>query len=147
MRMTSAINIRPGVGILGLFPHMNYQPWFALGELVDNALASYLANKDALRQTDGHGYQLRVVIDIEPDGSEIRIWDNAAGISTEDYGRAFVTAEPPHDATGLSQFGIGMKSASCWFAKRWTVRTTALGETVERSVSFDVPRIVREQID
>lgn len=144
---TGVVNIRPGVGIIGLFPHMNYKPWFALGELVDNALASYLANRSRLDAADG-GHELRIVIEASgADGGRIRVWDNAAGISAADYQRAFVAAEPPADTTGLSQFGIGMKSASCWFARRWRVRTSALGEAVERTIEFDVPRIVEDGIE
>jgi hypothetical protein len=29
--MSDAVSIRPGVAMLGLFPHMKYQPWYALG--------------------------------------------------------------------------------------------------------------------
>jgi Histidine kinase-, DNA gyrase B-, and HSP90-like ATPase len=137
-----SINIRPGVGILGIFPHISYKAWYALGELVDNAIDSYLHSRALLREIEGDGYILRIVINVNPDdGGEIRVWDNAAGINTNDYTRAFVTAEPPPDSAGLSQFGIGMKSASCWFARKWTVTTTALGEAVERTVLFDVPLI------
>ncbi len=42
---------------------------------------------------------------------------------------------------------MGMKSAACWFAPRWTVRTKALGENVERVVHFDVATIVRDQLE
>ena len=144
----SRINIRPGVGILALFPHMNYKPWFALAEFVDNALASYEENKARLLQANGPSYRFRVVVEI--DGSDdglIRVWDNAGGIGEADYDRAFVTAEPPPHVSGLSEFGIGMKSAACWFARRWRVRTRAVDEDVERVIEFDVPRIVRDNID
>src|SRR5690349_252535 len=106
------INIRPGVGMLGLFPSMNYRAWYALGELVDNAIDSYLRDGERLRNVEGDDYRLRIVIDVEAhDGGLIRVWDNAGGIAAKDYQRAFVTAEPPPDSAGLSQFGIGMKSA------------------------------------
>lgn len=142
------INIRPGVGILALFPHMNYQPWFALAEFVDNALASYEDNRQRLERTSGAGYQFRVVVEVDgSDGGLIRVWDNAAGIGPNDYDRAFVTAAPPPHVTGLSEFGIGMKSAACWFANRWRVTTRSIDETVERVVDFDVPRIVRDNVD
>jgi hypothetical protein len=144
----SRINIRPGVGILALFPHMNYRPWFALAEFVDNALASYEENRDRLLRVNGPSYRFRVVVEIDSsDSGSIRVWDNAGGIGTGDYDRAFVTAEPPPHATGLSEFGIGMKSAACWFARHWRVRTRALEEDVERVVEFDVPRIVRDNLD
>lgn len=139
---TNEISILPGVAMLGLFPHMKYQPWYALGELVDNAIQSHLANKDALREVDPD-HHLTVSIEISrADGGSIIVKDNAAGIDARDWERAFRVAEPPADATGLSQFGVGMKAACCWFAKNWSVRTTALGADVARSVAFDVPQIV-----
>lgn len=140
--MTDVVSIRPGVGMLGLFPHMKYKPWYAIGELVDNGIQSYLNNRDRLRD-DEPGFQLRIDITIQKDdGGKIVVRDNAAGIAASDWGRAFLVAEPPSDATGLSQFGIGMKAAACWFAREWSLRTTALGETTIRSVVFDVPQIV-----
>lgn len=139
------LDIRPGVRVLALFPHMNYKPWYALGEFVDNAIQSYLTNKEELRRASGTKYRLTVKIALDPrDGGTMRIWDNAGGIATKDYRRAFVTAEPPPNATGLSQFGIGMKSAACWFAGKWSVRTKALGEEFTRTVSFDVKKIISE---
>src|SRR5207245_1485734 len=77
----------------------------------------------------------------------IVIRDNAAGIDTTNYQRAFRTADPPPDTKGLAQFGVGMKSAACWFAQKWTVRTTALGEEIERSIEFDVKTIVDNQLE
>lgn len=143
-----SINIRPGVGILGLFPNMNYRAWYALGELVDNAIDSYLMNRDRLTKLEGADFRLRIVIDVEmQDGGFVKVWDNAAGIDAKAYKRAFVTAEPPPDSAGLSQFGIGMKSASCWFAREWRVRSKALGEKFSRTVEFDVPRIIRENVE
>lgn len=139
----TAISIRPGVGMLNLFPHMKYQPWYALGELVDNSIQSFRANRDALRDIEGPDYRLRVEIVIDKtDAGSIVVRDNAAGIVGPDWPRAFRVAEPPADNSGLSQFGVGMKAACCWFAKEWTVRSSALGEPSARTVKFDVPAIV-----
>ncbi|MCO7237921.1 ATP-binding protein [Aeromicrobium sp. CnD17-E] len=141
-----SISIRPGVGMLNLFPHMKYQPWYALGELVDNAIQSYVANRDALRDVDGVSYQLRIEIQVDKaDGGSIAVRDNAAGISSVDWPRAFRVADPPADQSGLSQFGVGMKAACCWFARRWSVRSSNLGEHTTREVSFDVPAIVESR--
>ena len=40
-----------------------------------------------------------------------------------------------------------MKSAACWFAPRWSVRTSALGEPVVRTVRFDIENIVNDDIE
>lgn len=147
-QMTQDVSIRPGVGMLGLFQHMKYKPWYALGELVDNSLQSYLSNRDRLRDVEGGDYRLKVDIALsKEDGGLLTIRDNAAGISLVDWPRAFLVAEPPSDASGLSQFGIGMKAACCWFADEWALRTTHLGENLIRSVTFNVPQIIAARDD
>ena len=142
------VSIRPGVGILSVLRHLNYKPWFALAEFVDNSVQSYLQNRLRLEELHGKDFRLKVEIEIErSDETRIKIRDNAAGIATADYARAFRPAELPNDRTGLAEFGMGMKSAACWFAPRWTVRTTALGEDVQRTISLDIATIVRDAIE
>lgn len=139
------VNIRPEVSILSVLRHLNYKPWFALAEFVDNSLQSFVANEHALR--DGSP-QLKVDIIFEAEApGRIVVRDNAAGISESDYARAFKPAEVPPDRTGLSEFGMGMKSAACWLAKQWSVRTSALNENVEREIAFDVADIVQNRIE
>lgn len=142
------VSIRPGTRILSVLRHLNYKPWFALAEFVDNAVQSAQANLAQLRALHGPGWLLRVSIDI--DGAQpgrITVRDNAAGIALADFPRAFRPAAAPPDATGLSEFGMGMKSAACWFASDWRIRTSALGEPFEHRVRFDVPKIVDEEIE
>ncbi len=142
------VSIRPGVGILSVLRHLNYKAWFAMAEFVDNSLESYLQNREKLQQLHGQQFRLKVEIEIErSDEVRIKIRDNAAGIAAADYARAFRPAELPNDRTGLSEFGMGMKSAACWFAPRWKVRTSALGEAAERTISLDIDSIVRDSIE
>lgn len=138
------VSVRPGVGMLALFPSMKYKPWYALGELVDNAIQSYISNRSWLR-TVYPSYTLR--IDIEVTKTSIRVVDNAAGIAGSDLPRALAPAEPPPDGSGLSQFGIGLKSAACWYAKRFSVTTTVRGEPIARSVTIDLPTILESKKD
>lgn len=147
MNSIDRVNIRPGVSILSVLPHLNYKPWYALAEFVDNALQSFLANRKALRAVEGTRFRLSVDIDIDPAAQRITIRDNAGGIEMAAFPRAFRPAEVPPDASGLSEFGMGMKSAAAWFAPKWTVRTSALDETIERIVRFDIDRIVRDTIE
>lgn len=147
-RSISTVNIRPGVSVLSLLRHLNYRPWFALAEFVDNSLQSYLANEVRLKALHGDAFKLTVHIDIDSGPPAVlKIRDNAAGISAVDYPRAFRPAEVPPDRTGLSEFGMGLKSAACWFAPRWRVRTTALGESLQRTVRFDIEQIVHDRLD
>ncbi|AVF03763.1 MULTISPECIES: ATP-binding protein [Devosia] len=142
------VSIRPGPSVLSVLRYLNYKPWFALAEFVDNALQSYIANADALKALHGNLPKLRVTIrlDTSPPG-RITISDNAAGIAWADFPRAFRPAVAPPDAEGLSEFGMGMKSAACWFSSTWQVRTKALRETVERTVRFDVAKITRDELE
>jgi hypothetical protein len=145
MSASSSVEIRPEVAIYAAFARLNYRPWYALAEFVDNALQSYLASRDALCPADGAGYRLLVSIDISEDRIEIR--DNAAGIAGQDFPRAFLPASPPPDTTGLSEFGLGMKAAACWFSKCWTVRTSALGDATERTITYNIPAITRQHLE
>ena len=143
-----SVSIRPGVRVLSVLRHLNYKPWFALAEFVDNALQSYLDYRRELRKVAGKDYRLKVFIKIDShEGGRITVRDNAAGIHKGDYARAFRAAEVPPDSTGLSEFGMGMKSAACWFAPLWTVRTKALGESEEKTVGFDIKKILRDSLE
>ena len=71
----------------------------------------------------------------------IRITDNAGGIAFDDFLRAFQPANVPPDASGLNEFGMGMKSASIWFSNKWQVRSTAIDENIERTVRFDLETV------
>lgn len=142
------VNIRPEVTILSVLRHLNYRPWFALAEFVDNSLQSYISNRERLGTNEAGAVGLKVEIEITVDApNRIVIRDNAAGILLADFPRAFRPAHVPPDKSGLSEFGMGMKSAACWFANHWSVRTKAIGEDVERSVRFNINSIINDRLE
>jgi hypothetical protein len=141
---TDSLYIRPRVGMYAAFARLNYKPWFALAEFVDNSIQSFLHQRSRLRS---HGHDGPLVIDVNLDDNEISVTDRAGGIAWQDFPRAFSPAAPPDDPSGLSEFGLGMKAAACWFSRRWTVRTSALGEALERTVAFDIGKISREGLE
>jgi len=145
--MGKTVSIRPGVRVLSVLRHLNYKPWFALAEFVDNSLQSFLQDQTRLDALQGIGSKCRVSIKLEQDPPRITIRDNAAGISEKEYSRAFRPAEIPTDRSGLSEFGMGMKSAACWFAPSWHVRTSALGEASENAIRFEIEAIVADSIE
>ena len=147
-RTANRVNIRPGVSVLSVLRHLNYRPWFALAEFVDNSIQSFLTNRNELCKLHGGQFVLRVDIELDQnDGGRLIVRDNAAGIQERDYARAFRPAQVPPDRTGLAEFGMGMKSAACWFAPSWQVRTSAIGEALQRQVRFDIERIVNDEIE
>lgn len=142
MPSSTSVNITPGVSVLGVLSHLNYEPWYALSEYVDNALQSAVADGESLRALDpGHQLMVDIHIDVEGEG-RIVIEDNAGGISTRTFQRAFRAADVPPDRTGLSEFGMGMKSASIWFARRWSVETSSIGDPNVYTVSFDIDKVL-----
>lgn len=147
-RDVESIDIRPEVSVLGVFRHLNYRPWFAAAEFVDNAIQSFQDHEEDLARVDGPAARLlvRVKIDTSDDGF-IQVSDNAAGIFREEWARALRPAEPPPDRSGLAEFGMGMKTAAAWFGRRLTVRSTALGEPVGRQITLDFDEIIEERIE
>jgi hypothetical protein len=145
LELDQQVSIRPGVSILSVLRHLNYRPWYAIAEFVDNSLQSFLDYREELAAAGTTA--VTVAIERDEDGGRLIIRDNAAGIHAQEYARAFRPAQIPPDRSGLAEFGMGLKSASCWFAPRWTVRTTALGEPTERTVTFDIDRIVRDDLE
>ena len=142
------INIRPGVSVLSVLQHLNYKPWFALAEFVDNSVQNFVEREQALNALHGDDFIITVRIDVvSSNPGLITIKDNAAGIAASEFPRAFRPAAIPSDTSGLSEFGMGMKSAACWFSPRWSVRTKALHEDVERTVRFDVDEIVHGEVE
>ncbi|KPY10502.1 MULTISPECIES: ATP-binding protein [Pseudomonas syringae group genomosp. 2] len=142
------IGIRPEVTMLSVLQHLNYKAWFAMAEFIDNAIQSFEVNRVLFERTHGQGFKLKISIDVDAcDPGRIVIKDNAAGIAGDDFPRAFRTAQAPSDRSGLSEFGMGMKSAACWFAKNWSVRTKAIGESFERTITFDIQDIVDRKLE
>lgn len=141
------VNIVPEAEIFSIFRSLNYKSWFALAEFVDNSVQSYT---DWKRDPTGAGcppvLEIEIEIFEEDDKPKIRITDNARGIALEDFDRAFKVASRPPDATGLSEFGMGMKTAGFWFANKWHVRTSHYGEAIERMMSFDLSTILKDKL-
>jgi hypothetical protein len=143
MKQISKVSIALQPSVYSTFRALNNTVSFTLGEYVDNAVQSYLNNKNELQAVEPN-YQLEVRITVDWEKRTITIIDNAAGISSENYEKAFEPAHVPLDKTGLNEFGMGMKTASVWLADNWCVYTKALGETLERFTDFDLPKVIRE---
>jgi hypothetical protein len=135
------VDITPGVGVYAMFRSFNYKPWLALGEFLDNSISSYQKHRQEIVSTDGSNFKLRIMIDYDPLRDTLEIRDNAAGIDKERFAGAFALAKPPEDLNYISRYGVGMKAAACWFARDWSLRTTALGENVERTLDWSTSAI------
>lgn len=139
------VSIKIQTGVYGQFRNLKNTVWYALGEYVDNAVQSFESNRKRLLENNNNDYQFEVRIDIDNENNFIRIFDNAAGIDSVNFQRAFEPAHIPIDNTGLHEFGMGMKTASIWLANLWTVETAALGEDELRFVEFDLDKVLKEE--
>lgn len=138
--MTKQIDIQPPNDIYDTFGRLNYKPWYALAEFVDNATQNFFSHEALLADADGEP-----LLDIDIEHSErdrvLSISDTAHGMGWEELQRALRISAPPPDRSGRSEFGMGMKTAACWFGTRWTIETTRLGEAVGYRVVFDIEEL------
>ena len=88
------IDIEAGAGVFRYFKTLPLSFESAIGELVDNSIASWLKNKNKLPEN----FQLEIDIKIDPADKTIKVFDNAFGIGESDYQRAFVVGKVPEDA-------------------------------------------------
>lgn len=143
MNQIEKVSIVLQPSVYNTFRALNNTVALTLSEYVDNAVQSYLDHKEQLLKIDSN-YIFQITINVDQILNQITIEDNAAGIDYLSYIRAFEPANIPLDNSKLNEFGMGMKTASIWLANKWSVRTTALGENVERYTEFDLKKVIAE---
>ena len=127
--------------VYSTFRYISNHVWHAIGEYVDNSIQSYLDHQDVLKEINPN-HKLTVAINFDIDNDTITIRDNAYGIESTKFDRAFELANVPLDASGLNEFGMGMKVSSIWLSNYWSVETSAYGEPIKRTVVFDLDEVV-----
>ncbi len=146
-----SVKINIGSNLYSRFPDLPNTVPHVLAEFIDNALQSYYDNKEALLRIDNN-FKLIVKIDIEWDeetnrAKKIVICDNAAGINEHKYESAFMPAKTPENNSGLNEFGMGLKTAALWLGETWIVKTKALGENVERTITFNLNQVTANDLE
>lgn len=136
------LNLKIGLEVLRSYRRLAYTPWYALAEFVDNSTQSYRDHKELLeRAYKAEQTHLSVTIDYNRDAGRLVVSDNAMGMSFEELERALQIGKPPPNTSGRSQYGLGLKTAACWFGDKWSVRTKKLGELRGYVVTVDVDRV------
>jgi len=130
--------------VYSTFRYINNKVWHALAEYIDNSIQSFQDHKEELQNLNRDG-KLHVRIDIDFDNDTISIQDDAYGITKENYQRAFELANLPLDREGLHEFGMGMKVSSIWLCNTWTVETSAFGEPIRKTMTFDLEEVVAKE--
>ncbi len=143
--MKNKVSIATTPLVYQTFRYISNKVWNALAEYVDNSIASFLSHREILSTINPNG-KVRVDIDLDFDGDTIRISDNAFGIDSDNFDRAFELANIPLDVNGLNEFGMGMKVSSIWLSNLWSVETSAYNEDVKRKVEFDLEMVIAEEM-
>ena len=127
------IDMQVGNAAIKAFNRLPYQPWYALAEYIDNATQSLSDNGHKMQQ---ESVEVSIVFDAKQ--RTISIVDNAFGMGPEVLKRALTVGKPPVDPSGRSRYGMGMKTASCWFGNEWTIATKQFGLDAEYEFTIDV---------
>lgn len=129
------------------YKRLSYKAWYAIAEFVDNSTQSYFDHSSELDDTyskEGGGLEVSITYDSRE--RVLRVVDNAYGMSEADLDRAVKVGKKPDNTAGRSEFGMGLKTAACWFGDSWQITTKLLGDEYELSVSIDVAAIASGQM-
>jgi len=131
--------------VIASYKRLSYDAWYAFAEFVDNSTQSYFDNRVLLNaEYQKTGDRLRISIDYSAVDDKIIITDNSIGMNEADLDRAFKVGQPPENPTGRSRYGLGMKTAACWFGDNWKIKTKKLGESNAFEVEIDVDSIAKK---
>ncbi len=144
------INIRPAVSVYATYRRLSYRPWNAIAEFVDNSTQNYYDFRAELLEVyrrEKNPGKLRIEVEYDDDRNSLTVRDNANGMNLEELARAVILDRPPPNRAGRCEFGMGLKTAACWFGTTWTIKTTRLGSKQEYSVRVHVPDLVQQQVE
>lgn len=126
-KKVTQLNIQPQAGIIGVFSRLNYKPWYAIAEFVDNSTQSFYTYERVMRQNGITSINVDINYDFEKDILTIK--DDAYGMEINDFHRAIKVDSIPENQGGRNEFGMGLKTAASWFGNVWSVESTQLGST------------------
>ncbi len=145
MEKVTALNIQPQAGVLGVFSRLNYKPWYAIAEFVDNSTQSFYNNEKELLD---HGIDtVTVKIQYDFEKNILTITDNAYGMEMFDFARAVKVDSPPDSKDGRNEFGMGLKTAASWFGNTWSVESTQLGSKNKYYTEVDIQELREKQLN
>ena len=139
------LNIQPQAGVIGVFSRLNYKPWYAIAEFVDNSTQSFYSHQKELADA-GIG-EVVVIINYDSENDILTIEDTAFGMEIEDFSRAVRIDSPPQKKDGRIEFGMGLKTAASWFGNIWSVRSTQLGSTNEYFTEINIPELRKNNVN
>ncbi|MBA3963837.1 MAG: ATP-binding protein [Chthoniobacterales bacterium] len=144
---TPEIEIRPGSDVYATYQRLAYKIWYAIGEFVDNSTQNFSEHRKAIQKSLGKTPKLTIDVAYDPQAGTLSVADDANGMNLAELTRAVQLNKPPADPSGRSEFGMGLKMASCWLGRKWRVVTKRLGAIEEYEVAIDVRDLERHHPD
>lgn len=144
------LSVRPDSGVYATYQRLSYKAWNAIAEFADNSTQNYFDHRERLLEeplnsVDTSRLQIEISYDVEED--VLTIHDNANGMEWDELQRAVALNRPPPNRGGRCEFGMGLKTAACWFGRRWSIRTSQLGSDRELYVAVHVPQLAESKIE
>lgn len=143
------INIRPSSGVYATYKNLRYEPWTAIAEFVDNSTQSFFDFRNELTSLkDFDKLKIDIKYELDENGEDcLIIEDNAYGMEYDKFENAVVLDRPPvnHPANSRNEFGMGLKTAACWFGRYWTVISTQYGSDKLYRTSIDVDKLSKDK--
>lgn len=142
--MGKTINIRPTTGVYATYKNIKYDAWTAIAEFVDNSTQSFYDHEEELTSLKKwSGLNVYITYQKDDQGNPfLEIKDNAYGMNFRDFQRAVILDSRPERPT-RSEFGMGLKTAACWFGRNWSVETVELNSGIKYKTSVDVEKLSR----
>lgn len=143
------INIRPTTGVYATYKNLRYEPWTAIAEFVDNSTQSFFDHEKELCDLPNFDkLNVNIMYSQDEDGEDyLEIYDNAYGMELNNFERAIVLDKPPveHNDNSRNEFGMGLKTAACWFGRLWTVKSKQLGSKYVYTATIDIDKLSKDK--
>lgn len=139
------LNIQPEASILSVFSRLNYKPWYAIGEFVDNSTASFFEHEQTMKF-----YKVKKVtiyVDYDAYKNILKIEDDAYGMELDNFQRAILLDSKPVSSNGRNEFGMGLKTAASWFGNIWSVNSTQLGSINNYFAEINIKKLKSKHLN
>lgn len=133
------LNIQPKASVLSVFSRLNYKPWYAIAEFVDNSTQSFYNHEKEIEKKGIKSVHIQIKYNFE--SNILTIIDDAYGMNLEEFSRAVQMDISPENKNGRNEFGMGLKTAASWFGNKWKVISTRYGDTNTYSTEVDIPAL------
>lgn len=140
------VSVSPDMAMYNLLKNQGYETSYALAEFIDNAIHAW-------QQVKGKKAPLSVTIKFyslqyknSKKRNSIEIVDTGPGIARDQIEAAFKPARLPA-SKGLSEFGIGMKTAAVWFADEWALVSCPINDPKKYRFQFNLEELLQSGSD